>query len=57
LTSFAFVLAAIYAVSAIHVLLKVKGEERALRLQRRSRWIFPLAFVVTTLAIARLSFR
>jgi hypothetical protein len=57
LTSFAFVLVAIYAVSAIHVMLKVKGEDPAMRFQVRARGIFPVAFVVTTLVMAFLSFR
>jgi len=57
LTSFAFVLAAIYVVAAIHVMLKVKGEERAMRFQVRARRVFPVAFVVTTLMMALLSFR
>jgi len=57
LTSFAFVLAAIYAVATIHVMLKVKGEARAMSVQRKARWVFPVAFVVTSLALAFLSFR
>jgi len=57
LTSFAFVLAAIFAVSTIHVTLKAKREDRALRLQRRARRFFPLAFVAMAFLIALLSFR
>lgn len=57
LTSFAFVLAVIYTVSAIHVMLKAKGEDRAMRLQVRARRVFPVAFVVTALLMAVLSFR
>ena len=56
LTSFAFVLAAIFAVSAIHVMLKASGGERAMRYQVKARWVFPVAFVVTTLSMALLSF-
>jgi gamma-aminobutyric acid receptor subunit beta len=57
LTSFAFVLAAIFTVSAIHVMLKMKGEKRALGLQRRARGMLPVAFGVAVSVIAVLSFR
>ena len=57
LTSFAFVLAAIYAVSVIHVMLRVKGADYAMRFQVKVRRLFPVSFVVTTLVIALLSFR
>jgi hypothetical protein len=57
LTAFAFVLAAIFAVSAIHVILKAKGESTALRLQARARLVFPLAFFAAVGLMAFLSFR
>ena len=56
LTSFAFVLAAIFTVSAIHVMLKEKGEERALQFQMRARWVFPVAFALATMTISITSF-
>lgn len=56
LTSFSFVLAAIFAVSAIHVMLKASGGERAVWYQVKARWVFPVAFVVTTLSMGLLSF-
>jgi len=57
LTSFAFVLAAIFAVSVIHVLLKRDGGGRAVRLQRRARYAFPLAFLAAVALLSALSFR
>ena len=57
LTSFSFVLAAIFTVSAIHVILREKGEDRAMRFQVGARRIFPVAFVGTVVVMAILSFR
>lgn len=56
LTAFSFVLAAILAVSVIHVIYKRNGEEPAARLQAKARPVFPAAFVVAVILIAGLSF-
>nr|WP_303652663.1 hypothetical protein [Paludisphaera mucosa] len=56
LTSFLFVLAVIFSVSAIHVVIRRDGVERALKLQKAARWVFPLAFVISGLAVAAFSF-
>ena len=45
LTSFAFVLSVTFAVSALHVLMRVQGVERGVRLQARARWVFPVAYL------------
>ncbi|WP_435019064.1 hypothetical protein TA3x_001060 [Tundrisphaera sp. TA3] len=57
LTSFGFVLAVTFAVSALHVLIREKGLDLALRLQRRARWAFPLAYLLTIIGQAMLAFR
>jgi len=57
LTSFAFVLAAIFAVAAIHVMLKSKGIERAMWAQERARWVFPVAYIIATFSMAVFSFK
>lgn len=56
LTAFAFVLAAIFTVSAIHVILRAEGEDLAKRLQRQARAIFPSAFVAVVAVMVILSF-
>jgi len=57
LTSFLFVLASFFAVSALHVVLKRRGEGPAARLQARLRPIFPVAFVIAVSVAAGLAFR
>jgi hypothetical protein len=56
LTSFAFVLSATFVVSTIHVLLRRRREETALRLQATARWAFPIAFVAAVVVMVVLSF-
>jgi len=56
LTSFAFVLAAIFVVAALHVLVRSWGVERATRLQARFRLAFPAAFVAAVLLAVASSF-
>ncbi|QEH31910.1 Proton-gated ion channel precursor [Aquisphaera giovannonii] len=57
LTAFSFVLAVIFAVSAIHVILKRRGPEAAQRIQDRARYAFPLAFLAAIVLVAALSLR
>ena len=57
LTSLAFVLLAIFAVSAIHVIIRNKGVQGVARLQRGARWAFPLGFVVAVAANVAYTFR
>jgi hypothetical protein len=57
LTSFAFVLAAIFAVSAIHVMIRNQATDRAVRFQARARVAFPLGFIAATLLMVFFSFR
>ena len=54
LTSFSFVLAAIFAVAVIHVLLRNQGEALAMRIQTRARWCFPAAYFLAVCAMAAL---
>jgi hypothetical protein len=56
LTSFAFVLAVIFTVSAIHVVARVKGADRASAIQRGARVVFPAAFVIAVASLSVLSF-
>jgi len=57
LTAFTFVLAAIFAVSVIHVMLKSKDDERAPRLQTGARRYFPPAFLGMIVVVVLVSFR
>jgi len=56
LTAFAFVLAAIFAVAAIHVILQAKSEDRAFQIQSKARGIFPVAFLAVVGIITIISF-
>lgn len=56
LTAFLFVLAAIFAVSAMHVVYKRRGEEAAARIQATLRPVFPACFAAAVVAVAALSF-
>ena len=56
LTSFAFVLLVIFTVSAIHLLVRSKGAEAAIKVQDRARVAFPVGFLVAVAGIAALSF-
>jgi hypothetical protein len=57
LTSFGFVLAVTFAVSAIHVLVRRGKVNSALAFQRRARWAFPSAYTLSIVAQAALAFR
>ena len=54
--AFAFVLATLAAVAALHVLLQAGHDRRARRLQARARSPFPLDCLVTVAAFAFSSF-
>ena len=56
LTSFAFVLLVIFTVSAIHLLVRSKGAEAAMKVQDRAKVAFPVGFVLAVAGIAALSF-
>ena len=56
LTSFTFVLLAIFTVSGIHLLVRSKGAEGAMRVQGWARVAFPIGFVAAVAGIATLSF-
>ena len=56
LTSFAFVLAVIFTVSALHVVVRNQGAERAAQFQKRIRPVFPIAFAMAVATVAALSF-
>ncbi len=56
LTSFAFVLLVIFTVSAIHLRVRSKGAEGALKLQAGARLAFPVGFLAAVAGIAALSF-
>jgi len=57
LTSFAFVLMAIFAVSAIHVIIRNKGVEGVARLRAVARLAFPIGFALAVAANAAFSLR
>lgn len=50
LTSFGFVLSVTFAVTALHLIYRRSGVERAERLQARARWAFPAAYLIAVLA-------
>lgn len=56
LTAFLFVLAAIFAVAAMHVVYKRQGEAKAARIQAMLRPIFPSCFVIAVVGVVALSF-
>ena len=57
LTSFAFVLMAIFTVSVIHVIVRARGAEGVARIQSRARLAFPIGFALAVAANAAFSLR
>ncbi len=57
LTSFAFVLAVIFSVSAIHLVVNRHGVDRALKFQKWTRSAFPIVFFASVAVVAFVSFR
>jgi len=55
LTAFAYVLSAIFAVTAIHFIHTKQGAAPAERLQSLARWVFPASFAAAVALVATLS--